>query len=344
MDRLLGTAPPRSYLISSTEIPDFTRNVSVGGDDMLINAINQLNRTNRRYVFLDQARISDLGQLELETTRKEDELKPQLYIRGSISQRDARVSDTEAGADWDRDTTPTSGLTGLRFDGYRTLTVISVDMHLVQYPSRRVLPGASVANAMVVVAKGFRGEATGLIDMTGLDLPLQIDRVESEGQAVRSLIELGIIELLGKHSGVPYWTCLEDPATNARATEARHREHVWRLDRSEIRTAQTMLINLGYLTGTPTGQLDASTRRAISTFQAEENLLPNGVVDFDLMERLRERSAQTRTSPQTATVPAPPLPAPRSDSAPSSGPDCVKNRTCDDIYLNLFDYLKRELT
>ncbi len=155
MDRPLANSTSRSYLISSTEIPDETRRVYVGADDMLINAINQLNRSSRKYIFLDQARISDLGQLELETTRKEDEIKPQLYIRGSISQLDSDVSGVEAEADWDRDTRPSTGLTGLKFEGHRKLSVVSVDMHLVQYPSRRIIPGASVANSMVVVSRSF---------------------------------------------------------------------------------------------------------------------------------------------------------------------------------------------
>ncbi len=79
MDRLLAQSSRGSVLISSSGFPDKTDDVSVGADDMLINAINQLNQTNRRYVFLDQARISGFGQLEIVTTRKKDEIKPGLY-------------------------------------------------------------------------------------------------------------------------------------------------------------------------------------------------------------------------------------------------------------------------
>ncbi len=193
--------------------------------------------------------------------------------------------------------------------------------------------------------------------MTGLDLPISIDRVESEGQAVRNLIELGIIELLGKHAGVPYWTCLEVSQTNAKSTQSREVAHAWTPQKSEIRKAQTMLIDLGYLSGPVDGKLDARTRRAISSFQAKEDLLVNGIVDFDLMERLRMRSAAASRAVVVAPVPtpaAPPRPAPQpqpqpqstptEQTAPGTFPYCARDGSCDDVYQNLFDYLQEELT
>ncbi|MFY0617432.1 peptidoglycan-binding protein [Shimia sp.] len=357
MDGLLAQLPKRRYLVSSSDIPDQTRAVSVGADDMLINALNQMNRTSQRYVFLDQARISGFGQLELITTRKKGEVKPDLYIRGSISQLDSDTAEQNISLGSD-----SSRVTGLKTSLYRdsrTLSVVSVDLHLVQYPSRRVLPGGSVSNSMVVTKRGLTGTIAGVINAATVAVPITINRVESEGQAVRNLVELGLIELLGQHAGVPYWHCLAAPSTDARAAEKRERKHV--VTGADMRAIQANLITLGYLQGAPSGTLDTGTRRAISKFQTAQNLLPNGTPDFDLVERLQSLAAAKAPTPR-AVVPAPQAPtktiratagkpapaiAAANPAAPNvaTSPQCTADGTpaCEDIYKNLYDFIKDDI-
>jgi len=242
MDGLLGKAGRGQILISSSDIPDETNYVKVGADDMLINAISQMNRRSQAYVFVDQALIKFGGLLDVEV-QNGDEVVPQFYIRGSISPLDREVTDTSATATL----SPGTGkLTGARFGPYRKLSVVSVDMHLVAFPSRRVLPGASVANSMVVVGQGFGASASGLIDLATLGFSVQINRVESESQAVRNLIEVGLIELLGRHARVPYWTCLAQPVTSAKSNGKKERKFTRTLPEGELLAAQQMLHETAY--------------------------------------------------------------------------------------------------
>lgn len=357
MDQLFSHFPKRSYLISSSDIPDETGDIDVGADDMLINAINQMNRSNERYVFLDQARTSGFGTYQITTTRKGDEIQPELYIRGAISQRDANASDDETSVAHAAGSNSGSSITGALFGGNRTLSVISVDLHLVQYPSRRIIPGASVANSMVVVEKGFNATAVGIIDNAILTVPLTIERIESESQAVRNLVELGIIELLGRHSGVPYWTCLENPSTDARVSEKDEKQFVRGSSQQAVSHAQEMLIQLGLLEGEPTGSLSPSTRRAISKFQARENLIPSGTVDFDLIQRLEQKTQGLPSETEANTLeaalllqevaaqadqrPAPDSPVSTAQWDTSSPmPTCEEFVGCGEGYQNLYDLVQ----
>lgn len=345
MDGLLARSGRPSVLISSNGFPDNTEDLTLGADDMLINAINQLNASNRKYVFLDQARHKDFGQLEILTVRKEDELWPQIYIRGSISQIDERTAESGLSTDLDGD----SGANPVNafFKGTRTLSVVSVDMHLVQYPSRRVVPGGSVANSMVVMQRRLDGSITGLVSRGTLGIPLYVERIESRSQAVRNLIEIGVIELLGRHSGVPYWTCLDTPANDARQNEIRERSAAHAAAGARLVQAQEMLVDLGLLHGHRPGQPDARTRRAISAFQTRHRLLPNGLVDFDTFEALKRQHARL---PQPAPV-APVLPAaptrpqvapatPQTTQSPPR-PSCAPASDCDEDYLNLYEFIHR---
>lgn len=353
MDRLLATSGKGSILISSSGFPDETNDIDVGADDMLINAVNQMNRTNRRYVFLDQARISGFGQLEIVTTRKKDEIKPGLYIRGSISQVDDDTSDNALTAGYDRNSD--KGISEWYVRGSRGLSVVSVDMHLVEFPSRRVLPGASVANSMVVTRKRFEAGAFGIIQAGTFGSPLRIERIESRSQAVRNLIEVGAIELLGQHANVPYWTCLDSATTNAKNNEKRERRNRLEGEAARISEAQGLLESMGLLTSYQAGELDQNTRRALSTFQSRHNLLPNGVVDYDTLRELRLHTpgAQGKRAVSVgAPTPAPkqsavtvqaseqPVKAPVQQISPSRDPECVEEGDCEEVYKNLYHFIK----
>ncbi|WP_270725971.1 peptidoglycan-binding domain-containing protein [Shimia sp. Alg240-R146] len=357
MDQLLAQSGKGSVLISSSGFPDETDDIDVGADDMLINAINQMNRSKPRYVFLDQARISGFGQLEIVTTRKKDEIKPRLYVRGSISQVDDEPSDNALTVGYNRG--GETGITDTYIRGSRSLSVVSVDMHLVEFPSRRVLPGASVANSMVVTKRRFEAGAFGIIQAGTFGSPLRIERVESRSQAVRNLIEVGAIELLGRHAGVPFWTCLDAPTTDAKNNEAHERQTRKGSEAARIAEAQDHLTRLGMLRGGENGVLDAQTRRALSTFQGQHNLLPNGVVDFDTLQELRRLAGLKvpagsnisltpqvkKPSPVVVSAKPPktrPLPAvqPEPTIAPSRDPECIEEGDCKEVYKNLYHFLK----
>ncbi|WP_157968950.1 peptidoglycan-binding protein [Tropicimonas sp. IMCC34011] len=210
MDRLLLARGGGRTTLSSSDIPDRTRKLPIGADDMLINAISQMNRSSGAYIFLDQTHVrgTGLNVIVAENTKRGDP-KPEYYIRGSISQLDRGVHEREAGftvASTDLD--ETAGAVGV--SGKRTLSVVTVDLHLVNYKTRQVLPGASVSNSMVVVGRSWKSGAAGLIKLRPFDLTLEFSSLESESQAVRNLIELGVIGLLGRHSGVDYQSCLTD--------------------------------------------------------------------------------------------------------------------------------------
>lgn len=356
MDRLFAQLPARRYLVSSSDIPDETRGIYVGADDMLINALNQMNRTSRRYVFLDQARISGFGQLELVTTRKKGEVKPDLYIRGSISQHDSDTVDNRISAGHDSKTG--RGISTSLYRSSRTLSIVSVDLHLVQYPSRQILAGGSVSNSMVVAKRGLNGIVGGMIGDADIAVPITIERVESQGQAVRNLIELGLLELLGKHAGVPYWQCLGIQNTDARAAEKRERKFV--MSGPDITQMQRQLAALSYLQAPISGKLDGPTRQAVVKFQVAQNLIANGIPDFDVVERLNtmaipQPSATIAKAAGASAKPKRPAPtASPANAAPAAkrpaatqpiatSPQCVEGQNCEGLYKNLYDFIKEDV-
>jgi len=162
-------------------------------------------------------------------------------------------------------------------------------MHLVSYPDKIVLPGSSVANSMIVTSKKFGIGGTGLINLTGYNLSISFNRVESIGQAVRNLIELGVIELLGRHARVPYQQCLNIEPTNEKLQNTK-RSAFFKTPKSKlINEAQNMLSRLGYFTHPVTGQMDIETHAALAKFQADEDLIATGDLNFDTYARMVQK-------------------------------------------------------
>ena len=157
MDDMLVNAGKPRVILSSTDIPDRTKKIAVGADDMLVNAIGHMNRRSRTYVFQDQGLVRDGGLIDFRITPKKNVPRPDYYIRGSISQLDSNAMRDDAGLDLEREGSNGAGLLNGGFSRGRTVSVVSVDLHLVKFPSRQVVPGLSVSNSMAVVFARFRG-------------------------------------------------------------------------------------------------------------------------------------------------------------------------------------------
>ena len=296
MDNLFLKAGRRTVLVSANQIPDKTRRVPVDARSMIITALNHMTRRSRAFQFVEQGIHSRTNgeTLVLEKDLKNEEnipVRPILYFSGSISQVDTAVQERslELAGDIARD--ENLGLIKAEIPKSLQSSIVTLDLHLVRFPSRIVVPRSAISNSMVVSTRRWQSGFAGVISQRPLGFELQIERVESQGQAVRSLIELGLIEMLGTYAGVPFWECLSRPGLNATATardERRHRA----LDPSLIKEAQETLHALGYRDVVQSGQLNKQTRRALAHFQAHHGLLSNGSLDFDTQRLLRQKRPQ----------------------------------------------------
>ena len=312
MDTLFMGSRRPTVRLSSTGIPDHTNEIDVAADDMLINALSRMTRRSHAYVFLDQGLVKANGLIDLLVVDPEDPPRPHYYIRGAISQLDEDTGSQNI----DLTLNPINGggqvVEDQSFGNSKSVSVVTVDLHLVAYPSREVISGSSVSNSMVVRGRGRGFGASGVISLTGFDLSVQVDRIESRGQAVRNLIEVSLIELIGRHSNVPYWRCLSLPETNAWRNSFEERHFNTMTPRERLMEFQADLARLGLLSNWRPGEFDKVTRNAIAAFQAQEDSFVSGTLDFDTYRRLKARLNGTQIAPNT--TPLQRLPAPQQNS------------------------------
>jgi peptidoglycan hydrolase-like protein with peptidoglycan-binding domain len=281
MDELLLAFGRRDIVITSAGVPDETAAISTGTKDMLISAISRMSVKSGAFSFVDfDPNQVDVNNLQSLVGFTDDFVVPNYYIRGAITQLDEGVLDESQSA--------AIGITELQVGGAQdqTVSVVSLDLNVGNLLNRQIIPGISAHNSIAVARNGYAGDLAGTIESLGLVFNMSLNKGEGMHQAVRTLIELSTIEVLGKLAQVPYWRCLKIDQTNpAAVAEARG----WFEDMSakeRVVFVQRALASQGQFTGAATGELDQATREAIAAYQAQNDLIADGRINFDLYASL----------------------------------------------------------
>lgn len=276
MDDLLAAHRKRDIYVTTAGIPDATGLIAAGTKEMFISAVSRMSAKSGAFQFVDY----DITQLDVQILSelvglRQDFAAPSHYIRGAITQLDSNVLASSKSA----------GLLLARVDlgvsSDQVVSVISMDLNAARLVTRQILPGVSASNSIAVVRSGRGADVGGLIGKAGLSFSVSLDRSEGFAQAVRNLVELSTIEVLGKLARVPYRECLSiEPANPAFRTEARQWFDLMGPE-DRRRFAEAALIRTGYLPGS-----GSDIAPALARFQADHDLVPSGRVDFDLYYRL----------------------------------------------------------
>lgn len=205
MDQLLMSRNVRYTSVLIESLNDNTNQVKAGTRDMLISAISEMTTRSKKVKIIAYGKDSANLISFLKTAQKGDVYKniPQYDIRGSISQYDKDVvqTDTSLGL-FGR------GTGGLGKTKAASLDVMTLDLSAVDTRDMSVVHGVTSKNTIAIYSKGNSLDADARIDKLGVYFDMTLSRSEGKSQALRNLMELASIEIIGKLTKVPYWTCL----------------------------------------------------------------------------------------------------------------------------------------
>jgi len=185
------------------------------------------------------------------------------------------------------------------------VSLVTVDMSLGDAASRTILSGVGSRNSIAVSRAGSGADAGGAINKMGAQFSININKSEGTGQAVRVLIELGLIEMLGKLTAVPYWQCLQIDKTSPQV-EQQAREWFDNMSSTEqVSFMQKKLLQLGLYNGPTSGVLDDATRTALARFQTDNNLIADARPTFGTYYALMDTKGGQLAFPSSQTAPRP---------------------------------------
>lgn len=301
MDDLLLAYGKRDIVITTAGIPDSTGKVMAGTKEMLITAASKMSIKSKALTFIDyDTERSDLLALfqDMQAAGAFQHKLPNYYIRGAITQLDENAIDAQQGAGI---ALPFLDL-GVSRD--QVSSVVSIDMNVGETTSRMILPGINASNSLVVTRAGKGGDLGGKIGKVGFSFNMSLNKAEGLGAGVRALIELGMIELVGKLTGTPYWKCLEIEKTNPMMIEQAREWYDGMQPVERVKFVQRKLSGMNLYQGPVNGVVSKELSSAIGKFQADNGLIADGRINFDLYYALLDADQPLAADPQAAVVPA----------------------------------------
>ncbi len=274
MDRLFAEYGKRDIVITSDGLPDHTAQIAAGTKDMMITALSRMSAQSRAFRFVD---IEHGGAVDfIQNAYGENFAVPNYYIRGAITQVDRNVATDSKSAGF------ALPMLSLGYSEDQLLSVVTIDMNIGDLVKREIVPGMHTTNTITVVSAGSGADAEGIIGKASLFFEVSQDRNQGTHQSVRTLVDLGLIEVLGKLTKVPYWRCLELDSTEPTVIEQARSwyDSIPAEDRPGL--IQTALGRAGYYKGPTDGRMSAALQDAINRYKARNDLIANGRIDFDL--------------------------------------------------------------
>ena len=276
MDNLFLQHDKKGIVITSAGIPDMTGKVSTGTKEMLITALSKMTLKSRAFDFIDfHSAGDDLSNL-FAMKGSGPTLMPDFYIRGSITQLDDNaVRDSKGGGI----ALPFLDLGYTKTDSY---DLMSMDMSIGEVASRRIMPETSTANTMIINKSGKGGEAGGKIMKMGVSFNLDISKSEGTGAATRTLVELSLIETLGRFTKVPYWKCLDISSTNPTMMDQAREWYDTASEKDRIVFYQKKLAGMQRYKGQIDGVMNDDLKGALAEYQSAAGLTADGRTNFEL--------------------------------------------------------------
>ncbi len=263
--------------IQSNPIGDNTgTSMSTGGEiprditEMMKSSLNSIGG-NIIYIPYDPAFMQN--QMVTGYSGFENKLIPDVILTGGITEFDrgleTRGENTDMSLGTDIKDAPDwlpSKDVGLKYGGAEKggLARISLDFNLIDFETMSGISKMNTVNTMEV-RKAVAGKELG-ISLFGQTFGLKgkIKKVQGRHAAVRLLVELSMIQIVGKHLVIPYWNLLgEDALPDKVVMKALARYYYSLNDATAVASVQEWLYLYGY--DVPqNGVIDASTQTALS--------------------------------------------------------------------------------
>jgi hypothetical protein len=285
MDNLMIDYGARDITTLVEELADSTKKINAGTRDMLITAMSDMTKRSRavRLVAYGKDSTNVISFLQSAQRQSAYELIPQFDIKGSITQ-------------WDENVIRNQKDLGLSYQPYLNLgisrdaasSILALDLSVLRTDDLSLLAGVTSRNSVVILRQGKGFDADAAYHKFGISYAMNFQQSEGQSQALRGLVELAVIELMGKLTRTPYWTCL-GVADGAGNEEIRHEMSDWYYAMAAnppelIGYFQYQLRRRGFYEGPVDGAFNPAIDEAIANYRVALGLSNKALIDPELFE------------------------------------------------------------
>ena len=330
MDNMMIDYGVRDVTMLVEEIVDQTKKVNAGTRDMLITAVSDMTKRSRavRLVAFGPDANNVVSFLNQAQRKSAYEVIPQFDIKGSVTQMDENVIRNQKDL-------------GIGFQPFLNLgvskdaasSILGLDLSVLVTDDMSILAGVTSRNSVVILksGKGIDGDAA--YHKFGVSYSMNLSKSEGQSQALRGLVELAVIELMGKLTKIPYWGCLGGEAKVNE--EIRQEMSDWyysmAANRGEIVAYfQNQLRRRGFYEGPVDAKFNPAIDSAIGNYRAALGMSNEAVVDeafftaylgadhSKIARPTKAASVSESAAPAAAAAPALAAPAAAAAAAPAA--------------------------
>lgn len=328
MDTLMLDYGVRDVTMLTEEITDETKKLSAGTRDMLISAVSDMSRRSRavRLVAFGKDTTHLVSFLATAQSAAAYQAIPLYDIKGSISQLDENLIKNQKDLGFGI-LNPFINI-GIARDAASSM--LALDLSVLTTSDMAVLPGVTSRNSVIILKQGSGFDGDAAYNKFGISYSMGLTRAEGQSQALRGLVELAVVELVGKLTKTPYWSCLN--VADPRANEETRLEmfdwyHAMAATRIElVAYFQNQLRRRGFYEGPINGEPNPALNEAVSNYRAALGLSRDAVLseeffyaflaaDHSKIRRPEQAARYVEPAPGAAAPGSPPAPAPAAAAA-----------------------------
>ncbi|WP_462182232.1 peptidoglycan-binding domain-containing protein [Pseudoalteromonas gelatinilytica] len=325
MDDMLAVNRRAPMFISSSPIGNFSgdHSISNGITEMFISAMSRISARSGsiKYVSFEPA-IQNILSLQGAHPESKQFRAPDYFIRGGLTQVNKSLWSGQEGVGESIEFDPGNLIDGGTFfllQGQEDATEsvsksasyvsLSMDLNVGFIPNLQMLSGVYSSNTL-----GFTNSKSDSLSVDisvhdlGISYSLSNNITKDMNSMVRSLLEVGIIEIVGKLQNLPYHRCLLNAGRNVAKEKSLMSTFLTEMSNSPdslVKTVQQALKELEYYDGEVSGLLDINTQDAIAEYQGRMGLLQTGAIGFDTFKMLNTYTP-TRDEPYASWWKSPP--------------------------------------
>ena len=213
---------------------------------------------------------------------------PNVQITGAITEFDRALASASKGVDAGVLIGKGKGETDASFSGKGTSTIsrLSLDFNLVDFNTQTMLPRMQATNSMRVLNESKEDAFDFAIYGNGFGLTSNTRYLQGRHNAIRLLVDLSVLQLLGRYAGVPYWRCIPGAEPDTVVLQKITKAYLANDGTTRVKWLQDTLKDYGFPLA-QTGVLDERTRTALDSVIAQFKLPPTrDYLDPALFERL----------------------------------------------------------
>ena len=321
MDTLLLDYGVRDMTIMTEEITDETKKLNAGTRDMLISSVSDMSRRSRavRLVAFGKDTMNVISFLASAQAASAYQAIPVYDIKGSVSQFDENLIKNQK--DLGIGFSPFVNL-GIARDAASSM--LALDLSVMTTSNMAVMPGVTSRNSVVILKQGRGLDGDAAYHKFGINYSMNLARAEGQSQALRGLVELATVELIGKLTKTPYWSCLgvSDPKANPETQlEMADWYHAMAATRVElIAWFQNQLRHRGFYDGPIDGQFNPAVDEAVTNYRGELGLSREPQLSEELFHAFLKADHTKIKRPAQPARYVPPAPVAAATPAPGTAP------------------------